>query len=403
MAEKSSRNAVQFGAGNIGRGFIGQMLSQAGYRLCFVDVVEPLLELINQRGKYTIIEVDGSSRQEILIKDVQALDGKKEADVIQAITQADLVTTAVGPNILRVVAPGIAKGLQQRAELKLETPLNVIACENLIGNSTILRQYVFEHLPAEHQPYVERYVGFPDCVVDRVVTTPDEAQLARDPLSVIAEGQGQWIVDRTACVGELPAIEGMKLTDNLAAYVEQKIFTLNTAHAVTGYLGYLKGYQFIHEAVRDPEIRCIVLGVLWEFGAVLTKRHNLDPVAQQQYAAQTLKRFENSTIPDPVIRVGREPKRKLAPTDRLVRPATLALEAGVKPDHLVIGIAAALSFDAPDDPQALELAQEIETKGIEQILAEVSDLPADSILVELIKEKLPEVAQFRTRRSQGGS
>ena len=391
----TERIAIQFGAGNIGRGFIGPLLSQAGYPVLFVDVVAPIVEAINEHGRYIIKQITGSEERPVTVENVRAISSKAEAEVVEAISQARIITTAVGPNVLPIIARVIAQGLQRRAELNLDAPLNLIACENLIDNSKILHDYIFSHLPAEVQPYAEAHNGFPRCVVDRVVTNPSEAERAVNPLLVIAEGQGQWIVDRLGFVGEPPLIPGMKLTDNLDAYVEQKIFTLNTAHAATAYLGYLKGYEFIHQAIRDPEIRQVVTGAIDESSSALIKRHNLNPEAQAQYVATTLQRFENSIVPDPVLRVVREPKRKLAPNDRLIKPALLALEVGVTPANLATAIAAALLYDHPDDPQAVELAGELKEKGVEQVLAGVGNLPANSPLTQLVKEKMSEIKKLR--------
>jgi mannitol-1-phosphate 5-dehydrogenase len=390
--------AIQFGAGNIGRGFIGVLLTQSGYGLIFVDVVEPLVEAINRQGQYTIEQIQTGERVALTIEDVRAINGRNETEVAEAISQASLITTAVGPNVLRIIASVIAKGLQQRAALNITTPLNIIACENLIDNSKILQEYVISHLPAEVQPFVEEHVGFPRCVIDQVVTNPSEAEREVNPLLVIAEGEGQWVVDRFGFVGDLPSIKGMKFTDNLDAYVEQKIFTLNTAHAVTGYLGYLKGYEFIHEAVQDADIRPVVLGTMAEINAILVKRHQLDPAEQDQYAANILKRFENTALPDPVIRVGREPLRKLSPNDRLIKPALLAVEAGLTPAHLASGIAAALLYDNPDDPEAATLSHSLQEKGLEAVLGEVSQVPSDSPLIGLVKEKMGDVQKLHKAR-----
>ena len=117
MAGQSSKRALQFGAGNIGRGFIGVMLSQAGYALTFVDVIESIVALINQRGKYTIKEVDAAGAHEITVENVAAINGKAETEVAEAVSQATIITTAVGPGVLPIIARTIARGLQQRADL----------------------------------------------------------------------------------------------------------------------------------------------------------------------------------------------------------------------------------------------------------------------------------------------
>jgi mannitol-1-phosphate 5-dehydrogenase len=101
-----------------------------------------------------------------------------------------------------------------------------------------------------------------------------------------------------------------------------------------------------------------------------------------------LKRFENPTLPDPVTRVGRDPKRKLAPADRLVKPAMLAVEAGVTPTNLATGIAAALLYDDPTDPQAMELGQALRNFGLDTVLNEVCQLPPHSVLAGLVRGKV---------------
>ena len=137
-----ANTAIQFGAGNIGRGFIGILLAQAGYELIFVDVIDSVVEAINQQGQYTIKEIIDGQARATTVENVRAINGKDESEVVEAIAQAKLITTAVGPNVLRIVAPVIAKGLQRRAELDSDTPLNIIACENLIDNSRILQESV---------------------------------------------------------------------------------------------------------------------------------------------------------------------------------------------------------------------------------------------------------------------
>ena len=388
--------ALQFGAGNIGRGFVGQLLSQAGYSVVFVDVIDHLVDQMNQQGQYTIKTVAPDQTQRVVIKDVRAINGKDQAAVIEAVAEAQIITTAVGPNVLRHVAPAIAQGLEQRATAGEESPLNVIACENLIGNSTILYNYVQEHLAPDFREYVNRYVGFPCCVVDKVVTNPNEADLREDALIAVAEKGGKLIVDQDAFAGPLPVITGVQFTDNLDAYVEQKIFTLNTAHAITAYLGYLKRLEFVHQAIQDQEIRGLVSEALTEVKAVLVKRHNLDPADQDQYSAGILRRFENDTIPDPVVRVGREPVRKLSPDDRLVKPAVLAQAQSITPTGLATGIAAALSYDNPDDEQAVELQKSLRDRGLEATLREVSQLDADHPLVALVRERLAVVQALAT-------
>ena len=387
MAESNLPSAVHFGAGNIGRGFIGLLLAQSGFRVVFVDAVESLVALINERKRYTVITLGEEAEKTITVEGVSAVHVRNETQIVDEISRAAILTTAVGPGALTAIAPLIARGLHRRADLDVQEPLNVIACENLEGNSRLLRGFILEHLPSTIHGYVEKFTGFPNCMVDRVVPGIEASKKNADPLSVTVEAYYSFIVERRGLAGAPPSIKGMILSDNLQTDFERKLFTLNTAHAAAAYLGYRKGCKFIHEAVGDPEIRQIVSGTLDECSAMLIRRHNLDPDEQKQYAAKVLRRFEFAALPDPVVRAGRDPKRKLAPDDRLIKPARLVLEQGGYPACLATGIAAALSYDYHGDSQAAELSQDLKQKGLDKVLKELCGLNPDGALAKLIKEK----------------
>ena len=211
------KKAVHFGAGNIGRGFIGLLLSQAGYHVSFVDVAAPLVDDINTLGKYNV-QIFGEA-EKTLVENVSAINSNENLDaLLDAIVEADIVTTAIGPNILKFIAPNIAKGLTKRVATN-KTPLNIIACENMVGGSTVLKNFVYQNLPDDVKPAVEKLIGFPDAAVDRIVPL----QKNDEKLLVKVEPYAEWDVDSKGVVGDLPAIKGMTLVDNLGAYIERKL------------------------------------------------------------------------------------------------------------------------------------------------------------------------------------
>ena len=114
--------AIQFGAGNIGRGFIGAVLAEAGYEVVFADVVEDLLSQINARKEYSVHVMD-TNKKDILISNVRAVNSNSE-EVVTEIANADIITTAVGLRILKFVAPAIAKGIATRKANGKEEPLH---------------------------------------------------------------------------------------------------------------------------------------------------------------------------------------------------------------------------------------------------------------------------------------
>lgn len=374
------KTAIQFGGGNIGRGFIGAVLSQAGYKVVFADVNQELLDRINSDGKYTVHVMD-VEQKEIVISNISAINsGSKE--IIDEIAQAEIITTAVGVRILKFVAPAIANGIVKRMEIGNETPLNIIACENAIRATSQLKELTYELLDDEAKVWAESHIGFADCSVDRIVP-PVRSE---NPIDVVVENFYEWNVEEKSFVGPAPKIEGMNLTDNLLAYIERKLFTLNTGHAITSYLGQIKGYSTIDESIADPEIYEIVKGAMQQSGEGLVKKFGFDHDAHFAYIEKIIKRFKNPYLKDDVTRVGREPLRKLSANDRLVLPTMTALGYGLPVDKLVIGIGAALHFKNEEDPQSVEMQQTISEIGVEAAFAKFSGVAQDSPLTAQVSE-----------------
>ena len=376
------KKAVHFGAGNIGRGFIGLLLSQAGYHVSFVDVAAPLVDDINTLGKYNV-QIFGEA-EKTLVENVSAINSNENLDaLLDAIVEADIVTTAIGPNILKFIAPNIAKGLTKRVAVN-KTPLNIIACENMVGGSTVLKNFVYENLSDDVKPEVQKLIGFPDAAVDRIVPL----QKNDEKLLVKVEPYAEWDVDSKGVVGELPAIKGMTLVDNLGAYIERKLFTVNTGHASIAYLAYQKGYADMSKAMQDEEIVAAARAVWAETSALLIDKYKFAPAVHQKYVATTENRFKNPNLSDEVTRVARGPKRKLSAADRLVSPATQLIERGLVPYALAKVIAAALKFDYAEDKEAVEVQEFIKANGIDAAITHFTGAAADSKLFALIKENL---------------
>ena len=376
------KKAVHFGAGNIGRGFIGLLLSQAGYHVSFVDVAAPLVNDINELGKYNV-QIFGEA-EKTLVENVSAINSNENLDaLLDAIVEADIVTTAIGPNILKFIAPNIAKGLTKRVATN-KTPLNIIACENMVGGSTVLKNFVYENLSDDVKPEVEKLIGFPDAAVDRIVPL----QKNDEKLLVKVEPYAEWDVDSRGVVGELPAIKGMTLVDNLGAYIERKLFTVNTGHASIAYLAYQKGYTDMSKAMQDEEIVAAARAVWAETSALLVEKYNFDVITHQKYVMTTETRFKNPAISDEVTRVARGPKRKLSASDRLVSPAIQLIESGRKPVALAKVIAAALKFDYAEDKEAVEVQDFIKANGIDAAITHFTGVTPYSKLFALIKNNL---------------
>ncbi|TXR51889.1 mannitol-1-phosphate 5-dehydrogenase [Reinekea thalattae] len=364
---------LHFGAGNIGRGFIGKLLADAGVHVTFADVADELITALQERKSYPV-RVVGSEVQVDTVTNVDAVNSKNNQAVLDQIASTDLITTAVGPNVLNIIAKTLAEGLALRIDQGNESYLNIIACENMVRGTSHLKAEVLKHLDDSYHAKVEALVGFADSAVDRIVPPSD----SDDILEVTVEEFSEWIVDQSQFKGDVPDIKGMELTDNLMAFVERKLFTLNTGHLITAYLGALAGYKTIREAIEDDAVKADVKAAMQESGEVLVRRYGFDAKAHAAYIEKILGRFANPYLVDEIDRVGRQPIRKLGPADRLTKPLLGTMEYGIANDHLIKGMAAAFFYINEEDPQAVELQAMFADKGLKQTLAHYSELPLDS-------------------------
>jgi mannitol-1-phosphate 5-dehydrogenase len=362
--------AVHFGAGNIGRGFIGLLLREAGYDVIFSDVNATLIGMLNSTPSYRVIEA-GAGGTEKTVTGYRGIDSSADPDaLVAAIASADVVTTAVGPNVLRFVAPAIAAGILARPVSA--GPLAVMACENALGATALLRDEVLKHAPAEE---VGVRAVFANTAVDRIV--PEQST---DSLDVTVEPYCEWAVESTPFGSAVPDIPGAHFVPDLAPYIERKLFTVNTGHATTAYHGRLAGHATIAAALGDAAVRAKVEDVLGETAEFLVAKHDFPAAEQQAYLQKTLERFSNPAIDDSVERVGRQPIRKLSRHERFVGPAAEIAAAGGSATALLGAMAAALRFDAPGDEEAVKL-QAMLRDGTD-IVADVMGLTPDDDLYE---------------------
>jgi mannitol-1-phosphate 5-dehydrogenase len=360
----TAQKAVHFGAGNIGRGFVGLILHNAGYEVVFADVNAELIDELAASSSYLVREVGaGASTSEVT--NYRALNSAShEADVVAEIATAAIVTTAVGPNILRFVAPLIAAALADRSPSSPK--LAVMACENAINATDILKAEVAKTASPEE---LARAV-FANTAVDRIVPGQPEG----GGLDVVVEAFFEWAVESGPFGDHIPVIPEAHFVDDLAPYIQRKLFTVNTGHATTAYHGFLAGASSISEAVTIPSVEAAVRAVLAETKALLVAKFDFPPEVQQQYIETNLVRFANDELTDTVDRVGRQPLRKLSRHERFVGPAAELAERGLSFGALVDTMGAALRFDVPEDPQSVEMLGLLESLSPHGFVLQVTGL-----------------------------
>ncbi|PPH19801.1 mannitol-1-phosphate 5-dehydrogenase [Rathayibacter sp. AY1D1] len=370
--------AVHFGAGNIGRGFVGLILHGAGYELVFADVNSELIGRLGAADSYEVHEV-GEEAATHVVDRFRAIDSAADEEaLVREIAAADIVTTAVGPNILRFVAPVIAKGLAARDESAPR--LAVMACENAINATRLLQTEVAANLGADEWERLRTRAVFADTAVDRIVPNQDPGQ----GLDVTVESFFEWVVDRTPFEGAEPEIPGATWVDDLEPFIERKLFTVNTGHATAAYTGFAAGAHKLSDALAMPEVHDAVKAALEDTKALIVAKHGFSDEEQQAYLEKTLKRFANPYLTDTVDRVGRQPLRKLSRHERFIGPAAELAERGRTPEGLLAAIGAALRFDVPEDPQSVELHEKLTALSPEEFVAEITGLTPEHPLFDRV-------------------
>lgn len=391
MTQPEQAPVMIFSAGKIARGYVGHLLALSQAPICFVDVNEQLVRLINGRGRYTM-HILGNPEKSMQVTNVVALHST-DPRVAGVLAEAAVAFVSVGGPNLPAVAATLAAGISARRAAGGRA-LNIICCENWRRPAEVLRKELDERLASDDRAYLASHIGIAEATVLRSCIEPTDEQRAADPLAVQAQDYWELQIDAAALVEALPPIPGLKPLANFHAALERKLFTYNAGNAAIGYLGAQRGHRFLYEAATDPMILEVVRGVYQEAGAAICARHGYSAEEQAAYAQQSLRKYQDSTIADPVERQVRDPLRKLGRHDRLVGPACLALEYRIRPFQLALAIAAALKYTNAQDPSAVRLQQMIADDGLDVVFQKVCGIESDGVLARLVKERLPDVAAF---------
>ncbi|BDR59054.1 mannitol-1-phosphate 5-dehydrogenase [Xylocopilactobacillus apicola] len=372
------KKAVHFGAGNIGRGFVGEILAENGFSIDFIDVNEQLIEALKSRHTYDI-ELADQTHQHVVVDNVSGINNATDpAAVVEAIAKADVVTTAIGPNILPRIAPLIAEGLDERLKNN-EAPLDVIACENMIGASQALKADVYKTL--QNKEAADRFVGFPNAAVDRIVP----AQNHEDILMVTVEPFHEWVVDASQMRNADLKLDGVHYVPDLEPYIERKLFTVNTGHATIAYMGYYLGYEDIKSAISDESVLAQLRAVLAQTGGLLVKKWKFSGSELETYQNEVIARFMNPDLSDAISRIARTPLRKLGYDERFIRPIRETDGLELPNDDLIDTVGMVLHYQDSGDAEAVELRKMVDgASDLNAVIEKITGLPAGP-LVEKIK------------------
>ena len=383
--------AVHFGGGNIGRGFIAELYHETGYKVVFVDVIDDLINNINESKSYTVTEVSDEGEKSKTITNYRGINSKYDMpDVVKTISEADIVTCAVGPTVLKFLGKPIAEGITNRP--KGMKPLAVIACENMIGGTDTLKGFITDekNMSPEVLKDLPNRAEFGNSAIDRIVPTQPNAK----SLDVKIEKFFEWCVEQNGFKSGHPEIKGVHWVDDLEPYIERKLFTVNTSHATAAYFGYHRGFKTIHEAMADPKIEKEVHAALEETAHLIINKHGISKQEQQDYVDTIVKRISNPYLEDVPVRVGRAPLRKLGRKERFIGPGAQLAERGYNVSALLGGVEMALRFqNVEGDDESKELAKIMSETSPEEATTKLTGLEKDHPLYKKVLAKVKMVQE----------
>ena len=346
------------------------------------------MDKLNSQKSYRVIEVGADGTTESTITNYRAINSRtNEPELVQEIATADLVTCSVGPNILKFLAPVIAKGIDARSPDL--TPLAVIACENAIGATDTLAEFIKspENMSPDRAADIGERARFANSAIDRIVP-------AQDPdagLDVKLEKFYEWVVESTP-FGDAgpPDIKGVQWVTNLQPYIERKLYTVNTGHATAAYHGYIRRKSTVYDALQDREIQREVKKALDNTSNLITQKHGIPHEEQKAYVEKIVRRISNPHLEDAVERVGRAPLRKLSRKERFIGPAAELAEHGKDCGALLDAAECAFRFQKVEgDDESFELAKIMEQHPPEEVVKQVCGLqPSDKLyprVVDVVK------------------
>ena len=374
------KQAVMYGGGNIGRGFIGALLSRSGYQVTFVDVAEPVVQALQQQRTYPVRYVSNEGCFDDWIENVTAVNGNDTEATAEAIARCEIMATAVGVRILKFIVPNIVAGLRKRWAMG-GGPLNIIICENLMDANKILAAMIREQLTEAEQALFEETVGLVEASIGRMVPVQTEEMKDGNPLRVCVERYGFLPVDKAAFKGTIPEIPNLVPYDPFDFYLKRKLYIHNMGHATCAYLGDLLGLTYIYESIDLPEVSIIVKNAMLESARALAKEYAADPDPLLMHIEDLLSRFTNAALADTCQRVGGDPARKLSPEDRLIGAGKLAMKQGICPAYIASGAAAGLVRYLKEAGLAQTPAE------AESVLRQVSGLEPQDPLADMILQQ----------------
>jgi mannitol-1-phosphate 5-dehydrogenase len=348
------KKMVIFGAGKIGRSFIGQLFSRGGYEVVFIDIYKPLIDELNLRRNYNII-VKSEIEEIVKIGNVRGVHADDEKKVIYELSTADIIAVSVGLSGLDKIFPLLAKGILERHNVDPDWPIDIIIAENMRNADILFKSELMKLLPESYP--VEKLVGLIETSIGKMVPIMQRKDIQKDILQIFAEPYNTLILNKKGFRNPIPDIIGLAPKENMKAWVDRKLFIHNLGHSAAAYIGYIYNPEFIflYEALAIPEVHEKVKAAMQQSAVILLKMYPEEFTSQalNEHISDLLLRFQNRALGDTIYRVGCDLMRKLGSEDRLAGAIRAAIEFNLPYENILYALVCGCHFRAVDEDKKM--------------------------------------------------
>jgi len=380
---KDDKSILIFGAGKIGRSFIGQLFSQSGYNVVFIDVDKAIVNELNKRKSYPVV-IKGKTEETILVQNVRVVSALDRDAVKKEITKASIMAVSVGKNALEKIIPVVAEGLKRRQELTPDRPLDIIIAENMRSAGEFICSGLRKNLPKNYP--IDKLVGLVETSIGKMVPIMTDEELKNDPLLIFAEPYNTLILDKRGFKGQIPEVKGLSPKENMKAWVDRKEFIHNLGHAPAAYIGnfHHPEAKYIFEVLADNKILQATRKTMLQAAEILVSYYPDDFTLNdlEEHIDDLLSRFQNRALKDTAFRVGQDLPRKLGIDDRFAGIIQMAQKKQLKYDRIVNAMAHGFFLGKTDEhgtlnPQDQLFCQTLKDKGLEKTLTKFCGFHAE--------------------------
>ncbi|MGC1392464.1 MAG: hypothetical protein WA816_15620 [Bacteroidales bacterium] len=375
------KKLVLFGAGKIGRSFIGQLFATSGFEVVFVDISEPVIKELNRLNEYKVVIKSSQPDEIINVSNVRGILGYEVEKIARELSVCDIAAISVGQKGLPQVINTLARGLILRQRKFGRRPLDIILAENMHNADKYVRDILYNCLSRDYP--VEELVGLIETSIGKMVPIMPGEDQEKDLLLIYAEPYNTLIVDKKAFKNPIPDVKGLAPKENMKAWVDRKSHIHNFGHAAAAYAGFQTDptVQYLPDMLKINSVKTFTRSAMMQSAEVLMRKYpgEFTPFELADHIDDLLRRFENQALGDTVFRVGCDLKRKLHRDDRILGPLIDGIQTKSPVDKILQTLVYGLSFRAKDEygnmfPGDMEFGKILIEKGLHYILLNFCDL-----------------------------